>query len=119
MIKKLKDNKNKKEILVKYKEREIIGGIYAITNTLNNKIFVGATTNLQGSKNRFEFSQKTGSFVEMKLRSDWNKQGSEQFVFEVLEELKKGETQSEQEFKADIDILKEMWLEKLSDKVLY
>jgi hypothetical protein len=55
----------------------------------------------------------------MKLQSDWNKQGSEQFVFEVLEELKKNETQTMDEFKADIALLKEIWLEKLADNDLY
>jgi hypothetical protein len=55
----------------------------------------------------------------MKLQKDWSKQGGEQFVFEVLEELKKGETQTAEEFTADIGILKEMWLEKLSDREFY
>jgi len=115
----LSDVKSKKELQAQYKEREIVGGVYVIKNTLSNKILLKAATNLQGSKNRFEFSQKTGSCVDMKLQKDWNKDGGEQFVFEVLEELKKGETQTSKEFKDDIDVLKEIWLEKLSDKDLY
>ena len=55
----------------------------------------------------------------MKLQSDWNKQSGGQFDFEVLEELKKGETQTLEKFKADIDFLKEMWLYKLPDRDLY
>jgi len=115
----LKDKITKKELKAQYKEREIIGGVYAIKNTLNSKMLLDSATDLQGSKNRFNFSQKTGSCVYMKLQSDWNKQSGEQFVFEVLEELKKGETQTLEEFKADIDFLKEMWLDKLSDRDLY
>jgi len=115
----LKDNKSKKELQAQYKEREIIGGICAIKNTLNNKILLEATTDLQASKNRFEFSQKTGSCVHMKLQSDWSKQGGGQFVFEIIEELKKGDAQTAKEFKADIDILMEIWLEKISDRDLY
>jgi len=115
----VKDNKTKKELIARYKEREIIGGVYAIKNTLNDKMLLGAVTDLNGIKNRFDFSQKTGSCIDLKLQRDWSKQGSEQFVFEVLEELKKGETQTEKGFKADIALLKEMWLEKLSDRDFY
>ena len=115
----LKDNKAKKELQAQYKEREIIGGVYVIKNVLNNKILLVATTDLQGSKNRFEFSQKTGSCVDMKLQDDWDKQSSGQFVFETLDELKKGKTQTAEEFKTDIGVLKEMWLDRLSDRDFY
>jgi dihydroorotase-like cyclic amidohydrolase len=113
------DKKTKKELLAQYKEREIVGGVYTITNMLNNKLFLDATTDLQKSKNRFDFAQTTDSCVHTKLQSDWSKQGGGQFAFEVLDELKKGETQTMEEFKADIDILKKMWLDKLSDRDLY
>ena len=115
----MNDIKSKNELKSQYKEREIVGGVYIIRNTLNNKILLKAETNLQGSKNRFEFSQKIGSCVNMPLQDDWNKEGGRQFVFEVLEELKKGETQTEADFKTDISILKEIWLEKLSDRDFY
>ena len=107
---------NKKEILAQYKEREVIGGVYAIKNIQNGKLLLESATDLQGSKNRFEFSLKTGSCVSMKLRNDW-KNGT--FVFEVMEEIKKGETQTDAEFKSDVDALKEMWAEKFSAQELY
>jgi len=115
----LKDKKAKKELLARYKEREIVGGVYAITNTLNNRMFLEATTDLRKSKNRFDFSQRTGSCVHVKLQGDWNEQGGERFAFEALDELKKGETQTMDEFKADIDTLKKMWLDKLAGRDLY
>ena len=115
----MNDIKTKKELQAQYKEREIIGGIYAIKNTLNNKMLLLATTDLQGSKNRFEFSQKTGSCVDLKLQSDWSKHGGDHFAFEVLEELTKGTTQTSGEFKSDIEVLKDMWHEQLADKDFY
>ncbi|MDR2560218.1 MAG: GIY-YIG nuclease family protein, partial [Holophagales bacterium] len=90
-------NYRKKELQAQYKDREIIGGVYIIKNELNGKILFAGSSDLQGSKNRFEFSKQTGSCVDMKLQKDWSKQGGEQFVFEVLEELKKGETQTAEE----------------------
>jgi hypothetical protein len=113
------ESKTKKELQAQYKERKVIGGVYTIRNTSNNKLLLEAATDLQGSKNRFDFAKSTGSCVNTKLYADWAKQGSGDFVLEVLEELEKGETQTDKEFKADVDLLREMWLEKLSGSELY
>lgn len=115
----MEDRKSKKELKVQYKEREIVGGVYMIKNTLNGRILLKADTDLRGSKNRYDFSQKTGSCVDMILQADWNKEGGGIFVFEVLEELKKGETQTAHEFETDVNFLKEIWLDKLSDRDFY
>lgn len=111
--------KTKKELATEYKERKVIGGVYIIKNLQNNKILLEASFNLQGSKNRFEFAQKTGSCVNKKLQQDWNKHGCMGFVFETLEELERKDTQTEEEFREDIELLKEMWMEKLEGKVYY
>ena len=115
----MKDNNRKKELQAQFKEREIIGGVYTIKNSLNCKILFMTTTDMQSSKNRFDFSKKTGSCVDMKLQDDWNKQCGEQFILEILEELKKGYSQTMEEFKADIEVLKDIWLEKLADNDFY
>lgn len=115
----MKDNKTKKELIAQYKERQIVGGVYVIKNTLNNKILLGATTDLHSAINRFEFSQKTGSCVDMKLQGDWREFNGKQFVIEVLEELKKSETQMVEEYEADIDVLRQLWLDKLSGSEMY
>ena len=112
-------NISKKELRAQYREREVIGGVYAIKNVANGKILIDSAVNLQGFKNRFEFSQKTGSCVNMKLQKDWGQHGSSAFVFEILEELKKGDTQSDKEFKADIAMLKEIWIKKMAGISLY
>ena len=110
----MNENKTKKELQAQYKEREVIGGICAIKNLLNDKVLLETSTDLRTSRNRFEFSQKTGSCIHMKLQKDWDEHGSGQFVYEVLEELAKGATQTDREFKADLELLKELWLEKLT-----
>ena len=112
-------NNTKKELIAQYKEREIIGGVFVIRNTLTDRILLSATTDLHGSRNRFAFAQQTGSCIDMKLQGDWKKQGAGQFVFEVLEDLKKGDTQTAKEFGADIEVLKGMWLENLSGRDFY
>ena len=109
----------KKELQSKYSEREIIGGVYLVRNTLNNKLLIEATTDMNGSKNRFDFAKQTGSCVYVKLQKDWDAQGSGDFVFEVLEELKKSDAQTGAAFKADVELLKEIWLEKFSNESHY
>ena len=109
----------KKELQAQYKEREIVGGVYLIRNTKNNKILLDAVVDLQGMKNRFAFARKTGSCLMMKLQADWSAYGADSFTFEVQEELMKGDNQSNEEFKADLELLKKMWLEKLSEEDMY
>ena len=109
----------KKELQSQYSGREVTGGVYLIRNTVNNRILVNAATDLQSSRNRFDFAQKTGSCIDMKLQKDWAEHGSAAFAFEVLDELKKGETQTDAEFKADVSLLKEIRLEKMSEEDQY
>jgi len=109
------NNEKKKEIITQYKEREIVGGVYVIRNTVNNKVLLDAAADIQSIRNRHEFAQKTGSCVNPKLQMDWQEYGSGAFVLEVLEELTKGSSQTDGQYKADIVFLKEIWLDKLSN----
>ncbi|SKC72104.1 GIY-YIG nuclease family protein [Maledivibacter halophilus] len=113
------EKKDRKEKIVAYKERKIVGGVFIIKNIINGKMLILTSTDLYGCKNRFEFSQKTGSCVYMKLQSDWKKLGGEAFTFEILEKLEKKDTQTPKEFKEDIKVLEEIWLEKLGSHKLY
>jgi hypothetical protein len=111
--------RTKKELKRQYKARKVTGGVYAIRNTATDKLYLEATTDLRGSQNRFEFAKKTGSCIEWKLQRDWAAQGGDGFVFEVLETLEKGETQTDSEFQEDILLLKGMWLERLAGRNFY
>jgi hypothetical protein len=113
------EKQSKKEKMAEYKERKVTGGIYAIKNSVTGKLLLLSTCDLQGSQNRFLFSQKTGSCINIKLQDDYSKYGADAFVFEVLEDLEKKETQTAKEFTEDMKILLELWTEKLKDSMLY
>jgi hypothetical protein len=113
------EKQNKKDILAAYKERKVLGGVYAIRNLENGKMLLLSATEISGSQNRFNFAQKTGSCIDLKLKDDWQKYGNEAFAFVVLEELEKKDTQTLKEFGEDIKILKGLWLEKLDSALLY
>lgn len=113
------DKQKKKELQNIYKERKITGGICAVKNTANGKMLLSAVANLQGYKNRFEFSKMTDGCLDKRIEKDWNEYGKDAFELEVLEELDKKEVQTSKEFSEDIETLKEIWLEKLDpDMVL-
>ena len=115
----MSDKQSRKEITEQYKQRQVIGGVFLFRNTNNGKILIDASVDLQGSKNRFAFAQSTGSCVNFKLQKDWLAMGAKAFTLEILEELEKGEDQTDLEFKSDIKTLKEMWQEKLSHESFY
>lgn len=107
------DAARKKELAVAYKNRRCVGGICCIRCSGNQRVRLQATKNIEGLKNRFEFSMATHTCPDPFFREEWAEYGADTFSFEVLEELKQGETQTDQEFSDDIDELYEMWLEKL------
>jgi hypothetical protein len=112
------DARTKKELQAAYKERKIVGGVFAIKNTVSGKVLVESSADMQGSANRFEFMKKTGTCYNLKLQKDWIPDAPP-FRFEALEELEKPPAQNDTEFKADLQALKELWLEKLADADLY
>ena len=115
----MNDKLSRKDINEQYKQRQVIGGVFLFRNTSNGKILIDASVDLKGSQNRFVFAQSTGSCVNFKLQQDWMTMGAQAFSFEVLEELEKGEDQTDRAFKEDVKTLKELWQEKLSHETFY
>ncbi len=103
---------SKKELKEHYKNREVIGGVYCIKCSGNGRMWIKAAKDLAGVKNRFEFSVSINSCLEAGMLAEWNQYGASSFSFVILEEIKKGETQTDREFTDDIDVLLEIWIEK-------
>ena len=113
------NSEDKKKIISEYKQRLEIGGVIAVKNSITGKVLLEATRDVEGYKNRFEFSKKTGSAVSLKLAQDCKTYGADAFILEVLETIKKGENQTPKEFSDDVKLLKELWHEKFSADMLY
>jgi hypothetical protein len=103
----------RKELKLQYQERQVTGGVYAIKNTRGH-VLLESTTDLRGSKNRFDFAVKTNSCPNAKIRKAWQEFGPGAFAFEPLEEITKKDAQTMKEFEADVAALKDLWAEKLS-----
>jgi len=109
----------KKELKLAYLERKIVGGVYCLKNTQNGKRLILSAMDLAGSKNFFEFAQKTNTSLHPKLNDDHKAQGSGVFAFEVLEEMKKKVTQTDKQFKEQLKQCQETWTEKFPLDQLY
>jgi hypothetical protein len=110
---------DKKKLLAEYKNREMIGGVVAVKNNANGKVWIEGVVDIEGRRNRFNFVKSTGSAVPLNIRQDWQKYGADAFSFETLEELKKKDAQTKEEFAKDIEVLKDIWLEKFKPEEMY
>jgi hypothetical protein len=112
-------DQTKQQLRNLYKERTVVGGIYAIKNTANGRMLVATTADLKGAQNRFAFAKDNPTSLNLKLLPDIKQYGIDAFKFEILEELDKKPTQSAPEFTADLEELQELWQEKLGEELLY
>ncbi|MGE5494253.1 MAG: GIY-YIG nuclease family protein [Burkholderiales bacterium] len=113
------DRESRRKIIDSYKARRANGGVFAIRNSANGKSYVAATTDMQGSKNRFEFSQATGGCAFMPLQEDLKRYGKDVFSFEILEQLTQKEGQSDSDFKREAEELYRMVVESVEPEKLY
>lgn len=68
-----------------YNGHENKGGIYQIRNIQNGKVYIGSTICFKRRYSQHESKLKKGTHFNKHLLSAWNKYGSAQFLFEVLE----------------------------------
>jgi group I intron endonuclease len=104
--------KSRKEIHREYKERVKPAGVYQVRNVANGKVLLGSSLNLEGLLNRHKFMLKIGSHTNKALQKDWHEFGSDQFVFEILEEVKRKDDPNFN-LKDELTLLEMIWLEKL------
>jgi group I intron endonuclease len=60
-------------------------GIYAITNTVNGKKYIGSAVNIKIRWTKHRVELKSQSHHSRKLQNSWNKHGAKVFEFSVLE----------------------------------
>lgn len=88
-------------------------GVFQIRNTANDKVFVDSSTNVPGKINRHQFSLKAGSHQSRSLQADWNEFGEAAFEFETLEPVEP-RSDEKYDYAADLEVLEDLWLEKLA-----
>lgn len=105
-------NADKKQLKKDYQQRPRAMGIFLIRNNLSDKVFVGSGLDLHGIINRHKFQLTNGSHPNKQLQSDWNELGSNNFAFEIVDELTVRDG-VEVDYRAELNSLEKLWLEKL------
>lgn len=94
-----------------YKQNRPAMGICQIRNTVNGKIFVESSTNLEGTRNSRLFQLRMGKAVfSRELQKDLTELGACSFEFSVLAVLEPGPEGSVERQLAGLEL---QWLEKL------
>jgi hypothetical protein len=105
-------NKDKKELKREYQQTARPMGVFLIRNNRNDKILVGSGLNLHGIINRHRFALERGLHANKGLQADWNELGSDNFAFEIVDELSPGaDPQADQ--RKELSFLEDLWLERL------
>jgi hypothetical protein len=81
---------SRKEIIRRFKEQKPDVGIYALRCTVTGHVWVGATKNLEATRNRCWFSLRNGLNLDGPLQEEWTVHGEPAFQYEILERFEKG-----------------------------
>lgn len=102
----------KRELKLQYQEIEIIAGVYQIKNNMNGKLFVESTRNLK-TINGVKFTLNNNTHMNKDLQLEWNEFGKDAFSIEILEALKKDESDPYFNEKEALKEMEQKWLDQL------
>jgi len=90
-------------------------GVFRITNTKSNKVYIGFGTDLPAILNRHKAELKFGTHRNREMQTAWKSLGESAFVTEVLGCLEQNEEQQTQPAE-ELFVLLEMWVAKLKNE---
>jgi hypothetical protein len=103
---------DKKRLKQEYKDNPRPMGVFLIRNMVNDKVFVGVGLDLPGIINRNRFDLMKGSHRIKQLQTEWNEYGSENFAFEIFDQLTP-RSDPDFNYREELTFLEDLWLEKL------
>lgn len=103
------DNKRLKQ---NYQQNPPALGVFLIRNNRSDRVFLAAGVNLHGLINRYKFQLQHGSHPNKSLQADWNELGSDNFAFEIVDEITPPNDPAF-DARAELVVLEDLWLEKL------
>ncbi len=104
--------KSRQDTKREYKERKKPAGVFQIKNTVNGKVLLGSSLNLEGPLNSHKFMLSIGKHRNAAMQREWNEFGGEKFAFEILEVVK---VKDDPNFNLtdELTLIEQIWLEKL------
>lgn len=95
-----------------YKQIKQPMGIYRISSSQIDNIFIGCATNLRARLNRHRADLKFRSHQNKELQNVWDSFGESAIEFEILDVLEHDESSSTKP-KEELQVLLEMWFQRL------
>jgi hypothetical protein len=77
----------RKAAVAAYKERKVVGGIYAVRCEASGEAWVGQWPDIETIQTRLWFTLRHGTVPQKDLLEAWHKHGEARFSFEILEKL--------------------------------
>ena len=105
--------KTRKEIKEEYKQKKFSMGVFQVKNKSNNKIFIDNSVNMISKWNRHKAELRFGTHRNLELQNDWNKKEEDNFVFEVLSELKQDD-KKEVIYSKELKLLQQMIIDEMN-----
>ena len=112
--------KTKKELKEAYKQMKFPMGVFQIRNLTNNKILIDNSVDMLSKWNRHKMELNFGGHRNLALQKDWSEKGEDNFVFEVLSELKSKDEENVN-YNKELKTLQQMVIEEMniSDERIY
>src|SRR4051812_18397149 len=104
--------KTNKELKEAYKLKRFRIGVFQLRNTVNGKMFVGSSINLDAIWNRIKAELKFGGHRNVELQREWIAYGEENFVFGILSEIEEKDG-DKVDYNKEAKQLEEMFIEEL------
>lgn len=77
----------RKDAARSFKEQKPSAGIYAVRSKESRNVWVGATRNLDSTKNSCWFQLRNGLHQVKSLQQEWDELGEPTFEYEILDRL--------------------------------
>ncbi|MDD2793061.1 MAG: GIY-YIG nuclease family protein [Sediminibacterium sp.] len=102
---------NKKALKASYKQMKFRVGVFRIINTMNNKVLIEGSVNLDSIIKRHQFELKSGAHKNEALQKDWNEFGADHFQFEILSEIQQDDN-NQTDYRKEAKKLESMFIEE-------
>jgi hypothetical protein len=100
-----------RELTKRYKASHPPMGVYVIRNLVNQRVFVGASMNVDAAMNRHRFELGLNHHRNRILLRDWQQFGADNMRFEVIDLVKKNDDPAF-DYKAELASMLALWSEE-------
>ena len=104
--------KTKRDINREYKERPKTAGIFQARNSVNEKILLGSSLNLEGPLSALKFMLSINTHRNKTLQQEYNTYGGDNFTFDILERVNITDN-PHFNIEDELTLQEDIWLEKL------